>query len=54
MYFVPLAPKSTPDEQLLLPLTKFWERNFKAVGDQRLDMVCVHAFDRVIIESLSD
>ena len=27
---------------------------FTAVGDERLDMVCVHASDRVIIESVSD
>lgn len=27
---------------------------FTAIGDQRLAMVCVHASDRFIIESLSD
>jgi mannose-6-phosphate isomerase-like protein (cupin superfamily) len=27
---------------------------FTAVGDQRLDMVCVHASERVIIECLGD
>jgi mannose-6-phosphate isomerase-like protein (cupin superfamily) len=27
---------------------------FTAVGDERLDMVCVHASDRIIIEPLSD
>jgi len=27
---------------------------FTAIGDQRLDMVCVHASERVIIESLTD
>ena len=27
---------------------------FAAIGDERLDMVCVHASDRFIIESLSD
>ena len=27
---------------------------FTAVGDERLDMVCVHASDRFIIEGLSD
>jgi len=27
---------------------------FTAIGDQRLDMVCVHASDRFIIESIAD
>ena len=27
---------------------------FTAIGDERLDMVCVHASDRFIIECLSD
>jgi len=27
---------------------------FTAIGDQRLDMVCVHASERVIIECLTD
>ena len=27
---------------------------FTAIGDERLDMVCVHASDRFIIEGLSD
>jgi mannose-6-phosphate isomerase-like protein (cupin superfamily) len=27
---------------------------FTAIGDERLDMVCVHASDRFIIETLSD
>lgn len=27
---------------------------FTAIGDERLDMVCVHASDRVIIERLGD
>lgn len=27
---------------------------FTAIGDQRLDMVCVHASDRFVIERISD
>lgn len=41
----------TGDIVVIAPATP---HRFTAIGDRRLDMVCVHASERVIIEYLSD